>query len=105
MYARNLRHRIAFQEQSSTTNAFNEKIDSWNDVFETWASIQTISGKEQYLSNQNYSTLSHKIRVRYSVLIDSKQRILFNNRVFKILSVLNIFEKNQELEILCEEVL
>lgn len=104
MRSRSLRHRIIFQDQTESKNNFGEVENSWNDVFETWASIQTISGKEQFLSNQNYSTLSHKVRVRYSVLIDSKQRILFNDRVFKILSVLNIFEKNQELEILCEEV-
>lgn len=103
MRAGSLKNKITFQEQTQTKNNFGEVEETWSDVLTTWASIQTISGKEQYLSNQNYATLSHKLRVRYSSLINSKQKILFGTRVFKILAVLNIFEKNKELEILVEE--
>ena len=103
MRAGNLKNKIIFQQQTQIKDNFGEVKNNWSDVLITWASIQTISGKEQYLSNQNYATLSHKLRVRYSNLINSKQQILFGTRVFKILAVLNIFEKNKELEILVEE--
>ena len=99
-----LNKKIVFQENSSTKNGFGEETSSKIDVVITWASIQTISGKEQYLSNQNYATLSHKIRCRYSNKINQKQTIKYKDREFKILAVLNIFEKNKELEILVEEV-
>lgn len=104
MRAGSLNKKIVFQENSSTKNGFGEVILSKLDVVITWASIQTISGKEQYLSNQNYATLSHKIRCRYSNKINQKQTIKYKDREFKILAVLNIFEKNKELEILVEEV-
>ena len=99
-----LKNKIIFQEQTQTKSSVGQTINTWNDILTTWASIQTISGKEQFLSNQNFQTLSHKLRVRYSSLINSKQRILFGTRVFKILAVLNIYEKDKELEILAEEV-
>lgn len=104
MNARSLRHKIIFQEQTQTKNMFGEVESTFSNVLTTFASINTISGKEQFLSNQNFATLSHKLRVRYSSLINSKQQILFGTRVFKILAVLNIFEKNKELEILVEEI-
>lgn len=99
-----LKNKIIFQEQTQTKSSVGQPKNTWNDILITWASIQTISGKEQFLSNQNFQTLSHKLRVRYSKLINSKQRILFGNRIFKILAVLNIYEKNKEFEILVEEV-
>lgn len=104
MRAGSLNKKIVFQENSTTKNGFGEEIASKNDVVIVWASIQTISGKEQYLSNQNYATLSHKIRCRYSKKINQKQTIKYKDRDFKILAVLDIFEKNKELEILVEEV-
>lgn len=104
MKARNLKHKVVFQEQTEGKNSFGEVLNTWNDVLTCRVSINTISGKETYLSNQNYSTLSHKIWCRYSSLINSKQKILFGTREFKILAVLNVKEANKELEILCEEV-
>ena len=106
MRAGSLIKKIVFQENSSTKNGFGEEISSKIiDVVTVWASIQTISGKEQYLSNKNYATLSHKIRCRYSNKINQKQTIKYKDREFKILAVLNIFEQNKELEILVEEVI
>ena len=106
MRAGSLNKKIVFQEKLSTKNGLGEEIASKIiDVVITWASIQTISGKEQYLSNQNYATLSHNIRCRYSNKINQKQTIKYKDREFKILAVLNIFEQNKELEILVEEVI
>jgi len=105
MRARNLKHIIIFQEQSTITNKFNEKEDKYIDILTCRASIQTISGKETFLSSSEFSTLSHKLRVRYSPLVNTKQTIKYDDRTFNILSVLNIFEANKELEILCEEVI
>lgn len=104
MQARRLKHKVVFQEQTEEKNSFGEVTNTWNDVLTCRVDIKTISGKETYLSNQNYSTLSHKIWCRYLSKINSKQRVKFGERIFKILAVLNVKEANKELEILCEEV-
>jgi SPP1 family predicted phage head-tail adaptor len=104
MRAGSLKHRVVFQEQKSTKNNYGEKVDEWVDTLTAPVGIRTISGKEQYLSNQNYSTLSHLLEARYSSLINTKQRILFGTRIFNILAVLNVYEANKRLEILVEEV-
>ena len=104
MRAGTLNKKVIFQGTTLSPNNFGERVEQKVDVLTTWASIQTISGKEQFLSNQNYATLSHKLRCRYSDKINQKQTIKYKNREFKILAILNIFEKNKELEILVEEV-
>lgn len=104
MRAGTLNKKIVFQGTTLSPNNFGERVEQKVDVLTTWASIQTISGKEQFLSNQNYATLSHKLRCRYSDKINQKQTIKHKNREFEILAILNIFEKNKELEILVEEV-
>ena len=104
MRAGALKHPVIFQEKGKTKDNYGEEIDDWIDILKAPVGIRTISGKEQYLSNQNYSTLSHLIEARYSSLINSKQRILFGTRVFNILAVLNVYEANKRLEILVEEV-
>ncbi len=105
MRAGTLRHKIIFQKKANIKDATGQAKETWQNEFTTKASIQTISGKEEFLSNQNFQTMTHKLRVRYSKLINSKQRILFGNRVFEIISApMNIFEKNKELEILVKEI-
>lgn len=104
MRAGALNKKIVFQGTTLARNGLGEKVAKKADGFTTWASIQTISGKEQFLSNQNYATLSHKLRCRYSDKINQNQTIKYKNREFKILAVLDIYEKNKELEILVEEV-
>lgn len=104
MKAGALNKKIVFQGITSTSNGLGEKEGKKVNVLTTWASIQTISGKEQFLSNQNYATLSHKIRCRYSDKINKKQTIKYKDREFEILAVLDIFEKNREFEILVKEV-
>ena len=105
MRARSLNRKIIIQEITNTKNSVGEIVEDYTDILTTWASIQTITGKETFLSSQEYSTLSHKLRVRYSSLINAKQIVKFGTRTFNILAVLNIFESNKELEILVEEVI
>lgn len=104
MRAGTLNKKIVFRGNTFAPNGLGERVEQKIDVLITWASIQTISGKEQFLSNKNYATLSHKIRCRYSDKINQKQTIKYKDREFKILAVLDIFEKNREQEILVEEV-
>lgn len=105
MRARGLKHKVIFQEKTNTKNDFGEKIEEHTDVLTTKVSIQTITGKETFLSSKDYSTLTHKLRARYTDKINSNQSIKFGTRTFNILAVLNIFEANKELEILVKEVL
>lgn len=104
MRSGSLRNKIIFQLQTDTQDDFGQPIQSWNDILTTWASINPISGKESFLANQKYSTVSHKLKVRYSTLMSVKQRIKYGTRYFNIINILDFEERKKEVLILAEEV-
>ena len=91
-------HRITFQIQDLET-------EEWSNSFTTWANINPISGKEYYQAETINSDLTHKIRLRYRKGITSDMRILYNERIFYIISVINEYERNSFLQLMCRELM
>jgi SPP1 family predicted phage head-tail adaptor len=99
------RHVIQFQEQSEEQNSYGENNDNWVDVMKTRAGIYPMSGKEFFAAETVSSEVSHKVNMRYLPGITPDMRILFGDRIFSIISVINFQEKNIELQLLCKEVI
>lgn len=101
-------HHITFQAYNGDTDIYGDvrtDIDeNWIDVRSVWASIDPISGKEFYAAEQSQSTVSHKIRCRYVPGIVSAMRISCKGRLFHIHSVINWGERNEDLLMMCEEL-
>ena len=104
-----LRHRIIFQSFNGETDSYGDILDeddaNWTDSRKRWASVQPISGKEFYAAEQSQSEVTHKIRCRYFPGATPKMRILFNNRKFKIISILDFNEHHEELLIMAKELI
>lgn len=98
-----MRHRITFQRQEDGKDALGGYEDEWTDVATTWAQISPVSGRE-YFSQVRENVVSHKIYCRYRPGITPKMRIKYNDRIFRIISVINWEERNEGLTIMCEEV-
>ena len=95
-----LNHRITFQIQN-----LDSEIEEWNDIVTTWASINPISGREYYQAETINSDLTHKVRLRYRKGITPDMRILYKDRIFNIVSVINEYEKNAILQLMCRELI
>ena len=95
-----LNHRITFQIQN-----LDSEEEEWNDIVTTWASINPISGREYYQAETINSDLTHKVRLRYRKGITPDMRILYNGRIFYIVSVINEYEKNTILQLMCRELI
>ena len=95
-----LNKRITFQLQD-----LDLEDEDWKDIATTWASINPISGKEYYSAETINSDLTHKIRLRYRKGITPDMRILYNGRIFYIVSVINEFERNSILQLMCRELI
>lgn len=95
-----LNKRITFQLQD-----LDSEDESWKDIATTWANINPISGKEYYSAETINSDLTHKIRLRYRRGITPDMRILYNGRIFYIVSVINEYEKNTMLQLMCRELI
>ena len=95
-----LNKRITFQLQD-----LDSEDEEWEDIATTWASINPISGKEYYSAETINSDLTHKIRLRYRKGITPDMRVIYNDRIFYIISVINEYEKNTMLQLMCRELI
>ena len=72
-------------------------------VVRLFASINPLKAMEISEWDQRGLQASHKLMCRYTALIKPSQRIVFGSRVFEIVSIKNIQERNIQLEIVVEE--
>ncbi len=98
-----MRHRITFQRQAGDKDALGGYTDEWEEVMTVWAQVSPISGRE-YLSQVRETTVSHKVYCRYHAGITPAMRIMYGQRVFRIISVIDWDERHEGLTIMCEEV-
>lgn len=104
MRAGSLDKKITIQQLGNAVDDFGGIIEGgYQDFATVWASINPVTGKEVFLSNTDFSTVSHKIKTRYLAGVDASMRIVWNDRVFEIKYFINYQEANREVEFLCEE--
>ena len=75
----------------------------WDDVATVWALVEPVSGREYYYAHQLKNAISHKIKIRYRDDISAELRIVFETRIMKIESIINLMEQERFMEIRCIE--
>ena len=106
MRAGNLRHKIAIQEQTDTSDGMGGFSLSWSNVSgmaTVPAAIWPLKSKERLDAMKQELQTTHKIRNRYRSGITSKMRAVFVSKTFNIISLINVYEKNKILDMLCLE--
>ena len=71
-----------------------------------YAKIETLRADEIYADNQFLAEASHRVNIRYlpGVTIKANHRVLFGARAFDIKAVVNLDERNVEIDLLCLEL-
>lgn len=72
--------------------------------YAVWAGVTPLSGREYEESQKLRAETTYNIKMRYSADIKSNFKILYKNRIFEIISVLNLDSRNRELKLVCSEV-
>ena len=104
MRAGNLRHQIAIQGRSSTSDGMGgQAYSTWADEIIMWAEIDPPKGREFFASGQTQSETITRVRTRHSTGITPIKRVRFGSRYFDINSVINPDERNRELILMCVE--
>ena len=103
MRAGRLRHVITIEQSTKTDNTLGEPIETWATFKQVRAQITPINGKEYFAASQIQSTVSHKVKIRYTSGITTDMRINFNGRYFDIESIINFQERNKEIEMMVTE--
>ena len=104
MEAGKLRQRVILQSFVATRDAYGEPIETWSTVVTLWGAVEPLTGREFYQAQQVNAEITHKVRIRYRTLTNSRMRFLLGTRIFEILYIVNENERNRELIMLCKEI-
>lgn len=73
------------------------------EVKTVWASVEPTRGREYQEAQRVRPELTYKITTRYHKEVTPDMFIKFKGRYFNIVSIINVKEKNEMLEIICTE--
>lgn len=107
MRAGRLRHRVTIQEKPDPVpqNSFGEEEFEWQDVVTLWAAIEPIRGGEFLEGRHEGAEATTRIVTRYYSGIRPEMRATEGSHAWDILSVINVDERDRELQLMCREVL
>jgi SPP1 family predicted phage head-tail adaptor len=98
-----LRNRITFIKPTNTQNETGENVSSFEEYITVWASVVPVTGKEYIESQKLRAETTYKIATRYIAGITTDMKIKYGDKIFEIVSVLNLNERNIELQFVCFE--
>ncbi len=98
-----LNKRIILQYKTKVPDGMGGSNDTWVTAATIWAALWPISAADITAANSTTMVISHRIRIRYRSVLKSSWRIKYGNRYFAIVSIINVGEKNQILDIMAKE--
>lgn len=105
MRAGRLRHRVTIQEKAVTRNTFGEEVVTWSDVATVWGSVEPVRGREFEDVSFAGAEVSTKIVLRYRSGVVPEMRATEGDNIYDILAVINVDNRDRELNLYCREVL
>ena len=95
--------RVTFCITDEVENELLQKEQVIKEKRTVWASIEPTRGREYQEAQRIRPELTYKITMRYIIGLTPDMLIKYKNRYFDIISIINIREKNEMLEIICTE--
>lgn len=106
MRAGKLRKLITIQQPVTTQTGTGNPRPSWANfpgAVNIYAEVIEAGGREQLQAGQVNPQQPISVRIRYVPGITPKMRVLYSARVFEIMTVTNVVERNRELDLACLE--
>lgn len=97
------RHRITIQSVTEASDGQGGQDLTWATDTTVWALITPASSWESMQAMQLQTPITHKVTMRYRAGLTTKNRLLYDGRVFEIKSIINPGEENFALELKCIE--
>ena len=114
-----MRERVTLQYPLNQGDGQGGGRYTWHDVATMWASIQTESmtpfqlgytnsassfrNMERFEENQQRRVNHYLVTIRFRGNVSTSMRFLYNNRILKIESVVNVNERNWAITMYCVE--
>jgi SPP1 family predicted phage head-tail adaptor len=98
-----LNKQILIQYPTKVPDGQGGFITTWVNAATVYAQISPVTAREQVWGMQTVMTISHTITIRYRSVLKASWRIKFGDRFFNIVSIINVDEANDYLQIMCKE--
>ncbi len=99
-----LRHRIELQRQTETTDETGQTNESWQTYARPWAEIIPLSEREYLSQSGDRAELTHRVTIRCRTPLPApRDRVKHGDRLFDIVGVVNVDERNRFLNLRCTE--
>lgn len=98
----NYKSRIMIYKRAYTANGHGGFTQSWTEVDTVWCKITPLVGREAFNYRQVFPKANYKVLMRYRPDVNQDMRLYYNHRYWDILSVQDLNNMHDELEILAE---
>lgn len=88
---------------SPAVNDMGEPNVSWEEVAEVWAAAEPLTGREFWAQQQVQSEITVRFKIRYRSDILTGMRVVYNNAIYMIKSIIDPLEKHEELHLMTSE--
>jgi SPP1 family predicted phage head-tail adaptor len=72
-------------------------LTTWQHYISLWAKIETLRGNDKLSSAASWPKADQRISMRYVAGILPTMRVFFNDKIYSILNVNNVDERNRDL--------
>jgi len=111
MRAGTLRHKVTIQKLDGTLDAAGVENQTWVDVATVRAAIEPLRGDERFTAQQEVAQVTTRIRTRFLAGVVAKMQVEFIDlaqdpdltRLYDILSVINVGQRDREMHLMCKE--
>lgn len=103
MKAGDLWTRVTIQEATESRDSIGQVEQTWTNLYSRWADVMPLDDTESMRARAIRETASHLVTLRYIEGLTTKHRIVWKNKVFNIVSVLNKEAKDKETLCKCLE--
>ncbi len=98
-----LEHQVSLQRLTLVPDGVGGGTEHWTQIGTPWCCILPAGGWERLTSMKLEAEITHSIYMRYRADIHPRDRIVFRTRTFDILSIIDLEEAKEFLELKCEE--
>lgn len=98
-----LRHRLTIQQSVRAVDEGGGATLTWSDLADVWAEVTAQSGREIVSGDALTARRFYRVLMRYRADVDPTMRLIWNERVFEILSVRDEDGTQHWLTCDCEE--
>lgn len=90
MKAGKLDRRVTLERATTENNSSGEPVETWAEVVTVWAELVPVSARERFSGDAVRASNLYVFRIRHLDGVDSKMRLKFEDRYYRILGVLPI---------------